>query len=388
MPSRIDWPSNDEIARELPTFPTVQAYADHLGVNATALREKLKRAKISAAPTLRKVARNAPDPGVLQENRELRKQVREASSEDARERRVIAAIEAAVAVREPIYRPPASRARKPSKTPDHEFVLLWSDAHAGEVVDPAAMSGMNAYDWGVMMDRHRALAEAVLSYKEHQTSPIDRLHVCALGDMLSGNIHESLRETNQMPLAEATVQFGLDGADWLENLASNFKRTTFRGVVGNHPRESMKPATKRKFSNADWTCYQVMRQRLKRSPVEFEIPKSSRLAFNVYATRFLMYHGDAVGPSSMVGVPWGGIIRHVARLRNQFADSGEAISHFVCGHFHEANAVQNRKIIVNGSIIGPNEYSLEKFGECSGPTQLLLTVNKRHGLVDVSYIDL
>jgi predicted phosphodiesterase len=270
----------------------------------------------------------------------------------------------------------------------HEFVLLLSDLHAGEVVSAEETGGFNSYDWGVMLQRLERLRHGVLSYAEHRATPVTALRILGLGDMLSGNIHDELRETNSIPLAEATVQLGLDLADWVEEFVPEFPEVTVDGVVGNHPREFKKPQSKRKFSNADWTTYQIMRQRLSRSDVRVTIPKAQRHLVDVLGRRILMTHGDSVGPSSMVGVPTGGIVRHVARLRNQYASLGRSFDHFVCGHFHEPNVYRGKLILVNGSVIGPNEYGLERFGEAEPPTQLLLPFNEKYGLEGPLYVDL
>jgi hypothetical protein len=101
-----------------------------------------------------------------------------------------------------------------------------------------------------------------------------------------------------------------------------------------------------------------------------------------------MFHGDSVGPSAMVGVPTGGIVRHVAKLRNQYATLGLPVDLFVCGHFHEVNIYGGKRVIINGSIKGPDEYGLDRYGEAALPMQLLLTFHPKRGLTDISYLDM
>ena len=100
----------------------------------------------------------------------------------------------------------------------------------------------------------------------------------------------------------------------------------------------------------------------------------------------LLWHGDGVR-SSMPGVPWGGIMRRVAALRNQYSEAGQPIDYFHNGHFHTANAVEQGRIIVNGSVKGVDEYSLKAFGGGQPPVQVLSTFHPTRGLTDVSFLD-
>ena len=98
----------------------------------------------------------------------------------------------------------------------HEFVLCWSDLHAAEKVFTDQVHGLNEYGWEIMLERHDALRRSVLSFKENRPYPIARLRILGLGDMVSGDIHDELRETNEMILMETALQLGYDMAEWIE----------------------------------------------------------------------------------------------------------------------------------------------------------------------------
>ena len=215
-----------------------------------------------------------------------------------------------------------------------------------------------------------------------------KLYVFGLGDMLSGNIHAELEATNEIPLAEATVQLGIDGAEWLESLTERFREIEFHGVVGNHPRAHKKPWAKQGYDNADWTAYHVMSQILKRDPkITFDIPKANQHRVMV-AERWpnLILHGDGI-PSGHAGIPWAGVMKRVQALRNQYAEAGQPCEYFHCGHFHTANAVEQGRIIMNGSVKGVDEYSIKRFGGGQPPVQVLSTFHPTRGLTDVSFLD-
>lgn len=302
--------------------------------------------------------------------------------------RVMAAVEAAVETRTSKYSPAPIPKSKRSKT-KHEFVLDWSDLHAGEVVSLEETGGLNSYDWAIMLKRHDKLRQSLFSYQDNRPYPVETLHIFALGDMLSGDIHDELVATNEIPLAEATVQLGLDGAEWIESLTERFPRIIVSGVVGNHPRAHKKPWAKHGYDNADWTAYHVMATALKRNKrITFDIPKANQHRVVVAENwPVLLWHGDGVR-SSMPGVPWGGIMRRVNALRHQYATAGQPCRFFHSGHFHTANAIEGGEIIVNGSVKGVDEYSVKAFGGGRPPQQVLSTFHPRNGFTDASFLDL
>lgn len=300
------------------------------------------------------------------------------------EERALSVLADAIEARKPSYSPRAIPKKAPS---EHEFVLLWSDTHAGEVVSEVETSGINSYDWATMVRRLEAVRRAVFSYADNRPFPVHRLHVCALGDMLSGNIHDELVETNEVPLAEATVQFAIDGSAWLESFLERFAEIRFSGVVGNHPRSTRKPHAKRAFDNADWLVYHAMQGYLRKQPaIKWDIPKAAAHPVEIANKRCLLLHGQGIR-SSMPGVPWGGVVRRVTALDQQYTSKGMPIDHYFLGHFHQSNAVLQGRVLMNGSVKGVDEYSLQAFGGGVSPQQLLLTFSRKRGLTDVSYID-
>ena len=395
------YPTDDEIVEGVGRLGSLTLYAREVGISRNALcsyvgRQGL-RERIREAARAHKTGQRTPlvvaeadeqvsrEEMLRQELAEARKALLAARSDDVREARVIEAITGHLEAKQPRYRPRRISVA-PGRQP-HTLVLLYSDMHAAEVVSLEETNGANEYNWEIMLRRHDELRRGVFSFAE-RFGPIERLVIAALGDGLSGNIHQELAETNEMPLAEATVQLGLDAAEFVESLAEEIPEVLFAGVVGNHPRFTVKMRAKGRFDNADWLWMQILKQRLaKHDRIVCEIPKAQKHPVMVYGKRLLLMHGDGIR-SSMVGVPWGGIIRHTDRLRNQYTQMGMPVDHFLLGHYHEANVVKNRRIIVNGSCKGVDEYSIEAFGGGEAPAQVLLPFHPRYGLVGAQYIDL
>jgi predicted phosphodiesterase len=394
------WPTDEDLlklAEECGGSPSMMSA--RLGCASSSLRDHLARRgiyeKVRAATPPPATIKPAPDLGeevpreeqLEQENAELRRALAKARSEDVKFERVIQAIETNLRVGRSTYKPrrapSTARARE-----GHTLVLLWSDQHAAEAVSLEQTNGLNEYSWEIMMRRHDELRRGIASWAE-RFGPIDTLQILSLGDGLSGNIHEELAETNEMPLSEATVQWGIDAAEWLKTLPdvipwAGKAQVRVVSVPGNHPRAHKKPRAKMKYDNADWVSSHIARVALSREPwIDFQIPRGARALVEVCGRRILATHGDAVPPSAMVGVPWGGVIRLEAKMRNQFQ-----YDHLAMGHFHEPNLIGNRRIWVNGTIKGDDEYGIERFGGGTTPTQLLIPFHPRFGMVGAQYIDL
>jgi len=321
-----------------------------------------------------------------QEALELRGQLKKSHEGQVRDQRLVDLLASTIATKKPEYKP-GSR-KRPARARPHEFLLLWSDLHAAERVFAEQVHGINEYTWDIMLKRHDRLAEALVSFRDNRPYPVTALRIAALGDMVSGDIHDELRETNEMVLMEATLQLGLDMSEWVESLVPEFPKITIDGIVGNHGRTTKKPQNKNAFSNFDWIFYHVLKLRLAAYPsVTVTVPKSAYGSMVVKGKRIFLFHGDGVR-STMQGVPWGGVIRRTRELEKQFAPVMGGIDHFTLGHYHQMNITDDRRIIINGSVKGPDEYSIKNFGAGSPASQILLVFNEKYGLTETAYIDL
>lgn len=326
--------------------------------------------------------------------KEMEAQQRALRKEQVRDERVRQMLVDAIPRREAMYEPLALP-DSASVTP-HEMVLLFSDLHAGETVDREETMGLNEYRWEIMLERMAKLQKSVLSYQAHRPYPITRLTIAMLGDMLSGDIHDELSITNEMPLPEAVVQLGYDVSAWIEEFVPHFEHIHVVGVPGNHPRATRKPQAKNAHNNADWTMYQFVQLATagpdpgSRPYITWDFPRAAYAVTTVAERwRMLLMHGDGIR-TTMPGVPWGGVVRRITTLEQQFAASKQPIDYFALGHFHTRNALEgvSSQTFINGSLKGLDEYSLKSFGSGRPPGQLLLTFHPRNGWTDLSNIDL
>jgi transposase-like protein len=339
-------------------------------------------------------AKKVPAPGdevsreelLEREVRELRSRLAKGRKAEVTNAALVRVLEDLVPTIEPIYAP-AEPVVDGAGT-EHCFMLDWSDLHASEVVSSEQMNGINEYDWDVMLRRHDQMLKSIVSFKRKRPYPVRKLFINGLGDMLSGNIHPELKETNDRPLMEAALQLGMDMSEWVARLAEEFEEIEIHGVVGNHPRTTLKQGMKNRYDNYDWMVYQIMKLRLAESPhVTVEVPRSANTTVQVFGETHLLMHGDGIR-STMPGVPWGGVMRRVAEMTNQYARIGTPIRRFHVGHFHNPNIVEGGRILMNGSVKGPDEYSLLQFGGGHDASQLLQVYHPRRGLTETCILDL
>lgn len=354
------------------------------GVGEASVRRFRKRHGLTAATSTRNIpVRKTLDHDVLEaEVRELRKAVRRNRREEVAEERVLRAIEQAVANTPHDPTPMPSPAPLPERA-HHSQAALLSDWHIGEVVELDQMNGLNQYNYFFARQRVQEVHRSLLSFKSVRPE-LTELQLWFLGDMVSGNIHDELRETNEFPVAQQAVLTGHLIADLVKSLVPHYPAIRCIGLAGNHARTRKEHASKQVFDSMDVVAYELA-SALTPDSVTWEIPRSAMYVAEIAGRNILLWHGDGVR-SSMPGVPWGGVMRRWNELRKSYAERDLRLDGLAVGHFHQANAVSG-PIFMNGSLIGPNEYGLKNFGSGERPTQLLLTFdNDRRRLTDVSYI--
>lgn len=261
-------------------------------------------------------------------------------------------------------------------------IALWSDWHWGEVVRPEQIGGVNEFNLAIAHKRLRRLVEKTIwLLRSHVVKPeYEGIVVCLGGDMVSGDIHDELTETNDEPLMPCVLD--LFGAlKWaIGSIADEFGSVFLPCVAGNHGRTTKKPRAKnRAFTNFDWLLYQFLAKAFEGDDrVTFHIPDGPDALFRVYNTRYLLTHGDQFrGGDGIIGAI-GPITRgHKKKVaRNTAID--QAYDVMLCGHWHQE--INLARTIVNGSLKGYDEYANQSNFEFEPPRQALWLTHPTHGI--------
>ncbi len=263
-------------------------------------------------------------------------------------------------------------------------LLFLSDIHAGEVVVAEEMDGYNEFNWSIMVRRlDTVFSTAAELLTVHLAKPdYDGIVVALGGDMVTGDIHEELTQTNDKPLLECTFDLSCLLAGHLAKLADVFGKVHVIGVPGNHGRMTKKPQSKGYVrTNADYHTYKQIQRMLEKDPrFTFLFPLSPDLRFDLAGRRFLLTHGDQFrGGDGIIG-PLGPIMRGAyKKAANANRRGGDwPFDTMMCGHFHTTLMLPN--LIVNGSLKGFDEYANRGNFAREHPSQMLLTVHPKHGI--------
>ena len=272
--------------------------------------------------------------------------------------------------------------RKPSAKSPGVPTLLLSDWHFGEVVDPDQIGGCNSYSLEIARKRAKRCIQSTIDLlTSHMVNPDYPGIVLALaGDMISGDIHDELRETNELASLPTVVDlFGV--LTWaIETLADQFGNVFIPCVTGNHGRTTNKPRHKnRHHTNYDWLLYSLLEKRFESDDrIRFLVSDGADACYKIFRIRYLLTHGDQFrGGDGMIGA-LGPIIRGDHRKRGRNTQIGQSYDTMILGHWHQL--IQMQRLIVNGSLVGYSEYAWDGNFPYEPPRQALWITHPEYGI--------
>lgn len=292
------------------------------------------------------------------------------------------------------YRPQLRAPRQlklTGKAAPHEMWPVISDAHYPERVDPAAAYGIS-YDGDICLRRMEKVRDAVIRYKDLRASayPVQKI-VCAVnGDMLSGNIHEELEVTNELPIGEAMVKMAYALYDMGKAFAEEVPNVDMIVMPGNHPRLERKPRMKNAWNNWEWVMGMFI-QALARDQFTVIVPKDLVYRHKAFNQVIGLTHGDGVKAQAFAGIPWYSMKQRRDAMQALLKSLGmPQLDLLIYGHFHQLIYEEGSGcgMLINGSIKGYDEFILKTKYSGQTPIQALLTFHPRHGLTDLSRINL
>jgi len=234
-------------------------------------------------------------------------------------------------------------------------VMLCSDWHIEEPVDPKKVNGLNEYNLDIADRCVDKMAQAFADMIEDCPRFDVRTGVVWLGgDLMSGAIHPELLESNDLSPQEAQLWL----LDRLERMLRTIGELTDLEKIlvpcnsGNHGRatEKIRVSTREANSN-EMVVYQTL-ARLFRNDKRFEfvIADGEWVELDVMGFTHAFTHGDSFKYGGGVGGVSIPIRRGIAR---QF--QGRKIHQVCMGHFHTRQDFGD--IQINGSMIGYSPYS-------------------------------
>lgn len=252
--------------------------------------------------------------------------------------------------------------------------LFLSDWHWDEVIFAEQVNYVNAFNRKIAIRRAKMCFEKTTDLLINHMAKPDYPHIVVGlgGDMLSGNIHEELRETNEAPIAKSIMNLLENMIAGFDLLVTHFGKVLVYAIPGNHGRFDKKPRFKNKvYDNFEWLFYQLLARHYRGDDrFHFKISDSTDCFFNIYNTTYLMTHGDQFKGGDGISGIFSPIVRGDAKKRKRYMAMKQMYDILICGHFHQ-HITPSRGTLVNGSLKGYDEYAMEHNFDFDIPTQAM-----------------
>lgn len=248
-----------------------------------------------------------------------------------------------------------------------------SDWHVEETVDPRTVNDLNTFNLDIANQRVQQFFQKVVRLTEIQRAgtKIDTLVMAFLGDLMTGYIHEELRESNGLSPTETILWLQDVVASGLKLLEKHFSNIVIPCSIGNHGRTTIKPRHATGYKNSyEWMLYHILRKQFPQFDWRISDGYHNYLEVDGRIVRF--HHGDDLKYQGGVG----GLTIPVEKAIAQWNRAIKADLD-IFGHWHQSQ--QNPKWISNASLIGHNAYAIAIKAGFEPPSQTFFLMDAKRG---------
>ena len=256
-------------------------------------------------------------------------------------------------------------------------VLVASDWHMEQKVTLTETNGLNEMNLDIASERANRFFGAGLRLIRllNQDVSISTVVLALLGDFITGQIHESMTEKNQLPPTKALVfaqNHLIGGIDFLLN------NSKYQFIVvckmGNHSRNTDKSRIGVENGHSyEYLMYLFLQDHYRgESRIQFIIEDSFNSYLDIYDETFRFNHGHTI--KYMGGI--GGLFIPAYKKIDKW-DKGRRATRTIIGHHHQY--LDGGNFHCNGSLIGYDERAAGEGFAYEPPMQTLLLVDKKRG---------
>lgn len=268
--------------------------------------------------------------------------------------------------------------KQPSGTAEGTVVVLASDWHVEERVNPATVGYQNDYNLDIARARAEKFFRSTLRLTKllQQDIKIEEMVLALLGDFITNQIHgaenaESNQLTPNMAL-EFAQNLIVGGIEYL--LEHSTLQLKIPCHSGNHARTTLKTRFSAENGHSlEYLMYRHIATHFQNNPrVRMQIADGYHSYVDVYGKTIRFHHGHAVNYQGGVGglfIPAFKAISQWDKMRQADLDC--------FGHFHQHK--DGGKFVSNGSLIGFNGYALSIKADFEQPKQTLMLFDKDRG---------
>lgn len=271
---------------------------------------------------------------------------------------------------------------------NEDMGLMLSDLHIGHEHSLEETGGISQYNVEIFKQRMDNLKVAIGDiYELHsQLYKMPKLHVFSLGDVVDGMndagawspVYISTPITDQVMIGVRAM------SDAIWYWLTIFDEIEFYGIRGNHGRIARSGAEK-DYANWDIIIYQFLITEFRNNPrIKFHVPKTWWHMADIRSHKFLLLHGDDVKAKDPP-------IKSFLEVERRMAGFVKDHAHYtLAGHFHNASELtsSNGKVLMNGSFVGSDVYSLQNRLPGTRAEQKVFGIHDQRGVTFRYDIDL
>lgn len=325
----------------------------------------------------------AADRASLRASHRNRRTVADLKAENRELHSQIDGLEEDIAILEALRAPPGrlkemapAKRKRGGKLPA-AFVALASDWHTCEIVSARQTGGRNTHDQAIGTERAWRWAHGLVRMckDEQARADVQTLVVWLGGDFLvnDGLHYKSERSCDLSPPDEARFI-----RDLLAQIITYLRaeldvpRIVIPTSWGNHDRSTPKMLA---GQAGDYSHIQPVYRDLAAwfagdKTIEFRIADAEWQRVDVHGFPLLFHHGHAIRTSGGVGGLSVPLLRSMGRLKSDYGFRSLCI-----GHHHQRGMYQGGAAFSNGSLVGPNGYSIALGLPSEAPSQVAFLID-------------
>lgn len=263
-------------------------------------------------------------------------------------------------------------------------VIVASDWHIEETVSAAITNGLNEYNLTIAEESIRQFfskaCNAIKRSKESHT--VNTVVLAILGDIINGVLRSEDLESNQTTPVDAVAIARSLIYKGIKTLVVNTGcKLRVLCCVGNHGRLTDKIHYSNQVHNSlEYLLYKTLERDFQDSNnVTFIVSEAPYIIQPIFGVKVRFHHGHAARFNGGIG----GLAVPVIRKTQQM-NTIEHADLDVIGHFHSAQVFSN--VIVNGSLVGSNGFSMSLGLPHDIPKQTYFEIDSKYGRTVVAPI--
>jgi hypothetical protein len=262
---------------------------------------------------------------------------------------------------------------------EESWVLQLSDMHYGQLVKGVEVGGLSEYSPAIAKERLDYLAGTLVRVLEYHTNPPKELVIIFGGDIIDGSVLRGNQQSNiEFGAIQQVIEVHQLLSDFIIFLSGYFPKIRCYGVYGNHARMTANPKDSHPSENFDLLIYDIIKARVNPlKDISLEYTKAQHMIIDIQGYNFWCEHGDTV--RGWMGLPFYGANREKGNINAMMGLFKQSADYLLMSHHH--NPAKFNNIYINGSFPGGDLYSIGRIRAMGVPSQNLLGVNAKHGVV-------